>query len=129
MTRMIGARAGLYRTQQFWGGAYGAYRTDFRDVIAGVDGAFLHWPDGPYQVRPWRPGDRMRPVRLRGRSRKLSDLFTDARVPRATRSDARVVERASDGTIVWAEHIGPAFGAKIHVTLTHPEPMATNKSR
>jgi len=86
-------------------------------------------PDGPYEVRAWRPGDRMRPVRLQGRSRKLSDLFTDGRVPRASRAAARVVVRLGDGAIVWAEHIGPAFGARIHVTLTHPEPMATNKSR
>jgi tRNA(Ile)-lysidine synthase len=86
-------------------------------------------PEAPYEVRPWRPGDRMRPVRLLGRSRKLSDLFTDRRVPRASRAAARVVVRLHDGEIVWAEHIGPAFGAKIHVTLTHPEPMATNKSR
>jgi len=33
---MIGARAGLFRTQEFAGGAYAAYRTNFRDVVAGV---------------------------------------------------------------------------------------------
>src|SRR5690606_36135212 len=55
-------------------------------------------PDGPYVVRRWQPGDRMRPVRLRGRSRKLSDLFTDARVPRRLRAEAVVVTRAEDGT-------------------------------
>lgn len=86
-------------------------------------------PDAPYEVRTWRPGDRMRPARLRGRSRKLSDLFTDGRVPRSSRATARVVVCLRDGAIVWAEHIGPAFGVKVHVTLTHPEPMATNKSR
>ncbi|MEM7396066.1 MAG: tRNA lysidine(34) synthetase TilS, partial [Verrucomicrobiota bacterium] len=42
----------------------------------------------PYEVRRWRPGDRMRPVRLRGRSRKLSDLFADLRVPRDHRQSA-----------------------------------------
>ena len=41
---MIGARAGLYRTQAFTGGAYAAYRTDFRDVVAGIDGMWDHWP-------------------------------------------------------------------------------------
>lgn len=71
-------------------------------------------PDGPYVIRPWRPGDRMRPVRLRGRSRKLSDLFTDAKVPRAARACARVVE-AADGTIVWAEHVGAAWAVEIAV--------------
>lgn len=72
-------------------------------------------PDGPYAVRRWRPGDRMRPARLRGRSRKLSDLFIDAKVPRRLRADARVAVRASDGAIVWAEHIGPAWGARVRV--------------
>ena len=70
----------------------------------------LRAPPGPYEIRPWRPGDRMRPARLKGRSRKLSDLFIDAKVPRAERAGARVVVRTTDGEIVWAEHLGPAFG-------------------
>lgn len=87
-------------------------------------------PDGPYDVRLWRPGDRMRPARLRGRSRKLSDLFIDARVPRRLRARARVVTRASDGRIEWAEHLGPAFESGIDVvTLTPRESVATNKNR
>jgi tRNA(Ile)-lysidine synthase len=63
-----------------------------------------------YELRTWRPGDRMRPARLKGRSRKLSDLYIDAKVPRAARATARVLVRSSDATIVWAEHLGRAFG-------------------
>lgn len=63
-----------------------------------------------YALRSWQPGDRMRPVRLKGRSRKLSDLFIDAKVPRALRKSARILVRQTDGAIVWAEHLGPAFG-------------------
>lgn len=59
-------------------------------------------------ARTYRPGDRMKPARLRGRSRKLSDLYIDAKVPRALRASARVLLRGD--TIVWAEHIGLAFG-------------------
>ena len=77
-------------------------------------------PEGPYVIRPWRPGDRMRPARLRGRSRKLSDLFVDARVPRDLRACARVVV-AQSGEIVWAEHVGPAAGATIDVVVC-PDP-------
>jgi tRNA(Ile)-lysidine synthase len=66
-------------------------------------------PEG-YVVRAWRAGDRMRPVRLNGRSRKLSDLYGDAKVPRARRDGARVMVRVADGAIVWAEHLGVAFG-------------------
>lgn len=66
---LAGLRAGTYRTQQFSGGAYAAYRTDFRDLVAGVDGLWDHWPWPRTQVGfhaersltdPWggdRPGD------------------------------------------------------------------------
>ncbi|HZJ63977.1 MAG TPA: tRNA lysidine(34) synthetase TilS, partial [Kofleriaceae bacterium] len=63
-----------------------------------------------HELRAWRPGDRMRPARLKGRSRKLSDLYIDAKVPRAARRRARVLVRSSDATIVWAEHVGLAYG-------------------
>lgn len=59
---MLGVRAGVHRTQIFSGGAYAAYRTDFRDLVVGADGLWDHWPlpktqlgfnveqrlDGPY---------------------------------------------------------------------------------
>ncbi|HKB37185.1 MAG TPA: M1 family aminopeptidase [Gemmataceae bacterium] len=41
---LAGVRAGVYRTQQFSGGVYAAYRTDYRDVVAGADGLLDHWP-------------------------------------------------------------------------------------
>ncbi len=63
-----------------------------------------------YVLRAWTAGDRMRPVRLGGHSRKLSDLYGDAKVPRHVRTTARVLVRESDGAIVWAEHLGVAFG-------------------
>jgi tRNA(Ile)-lysidine synthase len=61
-------------------------------------------------IRVWRAGDRMRPARLKGQSRKLSDLYGDAKIPRAARVSARVVVRVADDVIVWAEHIGIAHG-------------------
>lgn len=84
-------------------------------------------PRPPYLVRRWQPGDRMRPARLKGRSRKLSDLFSDARVPRDARRRAIIVARQSDGVIEWAEHIGPAWNSEISVVLTRPDPVASNK--
>jgi hypothetical protein len=47
---MLGARAGLYRTQQFSGGIYSAFRSNWRDVVAGVDGQWEHWPFANSQV-------------------------------------------------------------------------------
>ena len=49
-------------------------------------------------VRPWRPGDRLRPAGLGG-TKTLQDLFTDRKVPRAERDSVPVVE--SDGRIAW----------------------------
>jgi tRNA(Ile)-lysidine synthase len=72
-------------------------------------------PEGGYELRTWRAGDRMRPARLKGRSRTLSDLYMDAKVPRAVRATARVLVRNSDATIVWAEHLGVAFGEPFFV--------------
>ncbi|MEO6775789.1 MAG: tRNA lysidine(34) synthetase TilS [Kofleriaceae bacterium] len=67
-------------------------------------------PHGPYAIRTWQAGDRMRPVRLRGRSRKLSDLYIDLKIPRAKRALAHVMVRTTDHAIVWAEHVGIAHG-------------------
>ena len=39
---LFGIRAGAYRTQKFNGGAYLAYRTEFRDVVVGADGLLDH---------------------------------------------------------------------------------------
>jgi tRNA(Ile)-lysidine synthase len=66
-------------------------------------------PSG-HELRIWRPGDRMKPARLKGRSRKLSDLYIDVKVPRERRRTARVLIRTDDQVIVWAEHLGLAFG-------------------
>ncbi len=65
------------------------------------------------EVRIWQAGDRMRPQRLGGQSRKLSDLFADAKVPRQERASARVIVRVHDTAIVWAEHLGIAHDSVV----------------
>ena len=50
-------------------------------------------------VRSRRPGDRFRPLGLRGR-KKLQDFFVDRKVPRAERDRTPIVTE-SDGRIVW----------------------------
>ncbi|HEV3203438.1 MAG TPA: M1 family aminopeptidase, partial [Gemmataceae bacterium] len=47
---MGGFRVGLYRTQQVSGGVYAAYRTDYRDIVAGMDALIDHWPWSHFQV-------------------------------------------------------------------------------
>jgi tRNA(Ile)-lysidine synthase len=61
------------------------------EVVAGSIGSAV-------VVRPWREGDRMRPVGLGG-TKTLQDLFTDRKVPRALRRTLPVVE--AGGEIVW----------------------------
>ena len=39
---MAGLRVGAYRTQEFYGGAYLAYRTNDRNLVAGVDATWQH---------------------------------------------------------------------------------------
>jgi tRNA(Ile)-lysidine synthase len=52
----------------------------------------------PVYLRSWQPGDRMRPLGLDG-SKKLQDIFTDAKLPREERSRVPVVE--CRGQIIW----------------------------
>jgi len=47
---MVGIRDAAYRTQIFSGGLYGAYRTDYRDVVIGADGLFDHTPFPKTQI-------------------------------------------------------------------------------
>jgi len=79
--------------------------------------------DGPLEVGPVRPGDRMRPFGMTG-SRKLQDVLTDAKVPARTRPLVPVVR---DGErIVWvagvrsSEHyrIGPETVRTVRLTWT-----------
>lgn len=60
-----------------------------------LDAAKVH---GPLVVRAPKPGDRFRPLGMRG-AKKLGDYFTDVKVPRAGRSGTPVVA-GRDG-IVW----------------------------
>jgi tRNA(Ile)-lysidine synthase len=60
----------------------------------------------PLRVRAPRAGDRMRPRGGRG-SRKLSDLFIDAKIPRTRRSGLPLLE-AADGTILFVPGLRPS---------------------
>jgi tRNA(Ile)-lysidine synthase len=60
----------------------------------------------PLEVRAWRPGDRMRPRGGRG-SRKVADLFVDAKIPREVRRERPVLATA-DGTILFVAGLRPS---------------------
>jgi len=70
---------------------------------ASFDAERVPWP---WQVRAWQPGDRMRPRGGLG-SRKLSDLFIDARIPRAERRQLPVVVGPA-GQILFVPGLRPS---------------------
>jgi len=59
---------------------------------AGPERAYVDWKQvlPPLEVRSWRSGDRFHPLGLKG-SKKLQDLFVDAKVPRERRKQVPIV--------------------------------------
>jgi tRNA(Ile)-lysidine synthase len=89
--------------------AYGAGRLRCEEA---ADGALDADRLGPrVDVRPWRAGDRMRPLGLGG-SRTLQDLFTDRKLPREQRAAVPVV--VASGEIAWVP--GVATGERFAAT-------------
>ena len=66
----------------------------------------------PLKIRPWRPGDWMVPLGMRGR-KKISDMFTDLHVPLTEKERALVLEL--DGSRV-AALIGVRIDDSVKVT-------------
>lgn len=54
---------------------------------------------GDWELRPWRPGDRMRPFGMRG-NRAVSDILAEAGVPADKRRETYVL--TLNGEILWA---------------------------
>ena len=53
----------------------------------------------PLVVRSWHPGDRFCPIGMKGRSKKVQDLFTDLKVPVEQRGIIPIL--AAPEGIVW----------------------------
>lgn len=53
-----------------------------------------------WELRQWREGDRMRPFGMNGRSKKISDIFNDMKIPVADKCRSLMLTR--DGEILWA---------------------------
>ena len=65
-------------------------------------------------IRNWRQGDRVDPLGMRGRHKKVGDIFTDAKVPRAKRHRVPIVADAQG--IVWV--VGHCVAERVKVTPT-----------
>ncbi|MCF7847205.1 MAG: tRNA lysidine(34) synthetase TilS [Kiritimatiellales bacterium] len=80
--------------------------------------------DAPIKARCFRPGDRMNPLGMEG-SRKLQDIFTDQKIPRAQRVEIPVVE--CRGEIIWIPgyrtarswEVRGTDGKAVHVRIEH----------
>ncbi len=72
------------------------------DALPVAEPAFrllIRRPEAPLRVRSWRPGDRIRPRGLGG-TRKLQDIFTDAKLPRGERHTLPLL--CCGGDVLWA---------------------------
>lgn len=67
----------------------------FSPQVAWFDARALRFP---LELRPWRPGDRIRPIGLGG-SKLISDILIDAKVPSAIKD--RMYVLLSEDVIVW----------------------------
>jgi tRNA(Ile)-lysidine synthase len=81
------------------------------DTVAVAAGALVL----PLAVRNRRPGDRFKPLGLRGSEKKLQDFLVDRKVPRAARGALPLVVDGED-RIVWV--VGQSVGEEFRV----PEP-------
>ena len=74
---------------------------------------------GPLAVRPWREGDRLRPLGAPG-SRLVSDVLTGARVPPSERRAQPVlVAGASGDRVVWVVGLRLAHAARVTPETAH----------
>jgi tRNA(Ile)-lysidine synthase len=67
------------------------------------EGGAVAWMDAekvvfPLELRPWRAGDRMRPLGMKG-SKLVSDILINAKVPRDRKQHVNVL--LSEGRIIW----------------------------
>ena len=69
----------------------------------------------PWTLRGHRPGDRFRPAG--GRTKKVSDLWIDARIPREERASLGLLEDA-EGRLFWVE--GLRAGDAARGPIAHP---------
>lgn len=80
-------------------------------------------------MRTWRPGDRIHPYGMAG-SKKIQDIWTDAKLPRALRRRLPVVE--CDGEMVWIPGYRIAAGwavpsrtaPSMHLRVTSVSPVS-----
>ena len=69
----------------------------------------------PATLRVWNHGDHIQPLGMEGHT-KVSDVLTQAKAPNVSRDHALVLERLSDGCLLWVVGHKLAEQARINVT-------------
>lgn len=69
----------------------------FEAKIAHIDVSTLEFP---LTLRRWRKGDKIAPLGMKGRFKKVSDVFIDAKLSQFEKDNVAVLENG-DGTIIW----------------------------
>ncbi len=98
----------------------GSIDTEFVPSVAWFDADRLRYP---LELRPWRAGDRMRPIGLDG-SKLVSDLLIDAKIPLERKASTYVL--VSDERIIWlcgsriAEGVQAQAGSRVLARMAWP---------
>jgi len=101
---------GLEAGRGTWGLWRVRWRLDVADAPVPRDGWASWFIPGWYEVRAWRPGDRVRPLGGRG-GRLVVRCMQDARLPRQDRAGWPVVDGAVAGPVLWVPGICRGEGA------------------
>lgn len=99
------ARVLLGHQEAGWGGTSHFAQPEAEGVA--FDGDRLHFG---LKLRPWQPGDRIRPFGLNG-SIKVGDLFTNAKIPRALRARWPIITHGSE--VLWVVGLRRGQGAAV----------------
>ena len=65
------------------------------------------------ELRTWRPGDRIAPTGMNGRSRKIQDVFVTAKTPPEIRRALPLLADAQTGEILWVPGYRVAQGVAV----------------
>ena len=68
------------------------------------------------EMRPWHPGDRIAPIGMGGKSRKIQDVYVTAKVPPETRTTLPLLIDAQTNEVLWVP------GYRIAESVAAPSP-------
>jgi tRNA(Ile)-lysidine synthase len=112
LKELLASRAGT-REASLGAGVTAVREYDRMRLVAGRAqwGPWTIEGDEELEIRRWRPGDR-----LAGRTKKVQDVFTDAKVPRAERQGWPLVVRGDEVVAVAGLASAPGWEGRVRAT-------------